>query len=469
MKALNSLVGTGALIRLILRRDRLVLLAWVVGFALLVIGVAAAVPGTYPGAQARQAFASETAGNPTEIMTLGPIFDSSIGGITAWRVRGWGALGIGLAGMLTLIRHTRVEEESGRRELLGSTVIGRDAPLTAALIVTLGASLALAALTAAGLIGLGLPLAGSIALGLSIAVAWWLFAAIAAVFAQLTQSAGAARGLAGGVLALFYVMRAVGDAGGPSWVSWVSPFGWTENVRPFANERWWPFALVLGFVLVLVVSAYVLAARRDMGAGLLPERPGRATASPALRSPLALAWRLHRGTLLAWTVGAAVFGVLLGGVAQIASNQINASPQLHSLIARMSNNASPVDGFFALLIYLLGQVIAGYAIQATLRLRSEEVGLRAVWVLAGIAAALYGLLPRFAAPVTWAVLVVFLLLELAVDMKQVSPSVLNISPFAVTPGLPVAALTVAPLLWLVGVATVLTVAGLVGFRRRDIG
>src|SRR5579859_5485335 len=89
MKALNSLVGTGALIRLILRRDRIVLLAWVVGFALLVIGVAAAVPGTYPGAKARQAFASETAGNPTEIMTLGPIFDSSIGGITAWRVRGW--------------------------------------------------------------------------------------------------------------------------------------------------------------------------------------------------------------------------------------------------------------------------------------------------------------------------------------------------------------------------------------------
>ncbi|HEX9414227.1 MAG TPA: hypothetical protein VF916_12040 [Ktedonobacterales bacterium] len=526
MKALNSLVGTGALIRLILRRDRIVLLAWVVGFALLVIGVAAAVPGTYPGAQARQAFASETAGNPTEIMTLGPIFDSSIGGITAWRVRGWGALGIGLAGMLTLIRHTRVEEESGRRELLGSTVVGRDAPLTAALIVILGASLALAALTVAGLIGLGLPLAGSIALGLSIAAAGWLFA-------QLTQSAGAARGLAGGVLTLFYVMRAVGDAGGPSWVSWVSPFGWTENVQPFAHERWWPFALVLGFVLVLVISAYVLAARRDMGAGLLPERPGRATASSEFRSPLALAWRLHRGTLLAWTVGAAVFGALLGGVAQIASNQINASPQLHSLIARMSNNASPVDGFFALLIYLLGQVIAGYAIQATLRLRSEEVGLRAdpvlatpvarlrwasshlffaaigpaivlaalglsmgltyglsigsvgntlpsllaaslvrlpaVWVLAGIAAALYGLLPRFAAPVTWAVLVVFLLLELAVDMKQVSPSVLNISPFAVTPGLPVAALTVAPLLWLVGISAVLTGSGLFGFRRRDIG
>ena len=102
-------------------------------------------------------------------------------------------------------------------------------------------------------------------------------------------------------------------------------------------------------------------------------------------------------------------------------------------------------------------------------LAASLVRLPAVWVMAGIAAALYGLLPRFAAPVTWSVLAVFLLLELAVDMKQVSPSVLNISPFAVTPGLPVAELTIAPLIWLVGVATVLTVAGLVGFRRRDVG
>src|SRR5260370_17507686 len=219
MNALNSLVGTSALIRLILRRDRIVLLAWVVGFALLVIGVAAAVPGTYPGAQARQAFASETAGNPTEIMTLGPIFDSSIGGITAWRVRGWVALGIGWSGLLTLIRHTRVEEESGRRELLGSTVVGRDAPLTAALLVTLGASLVRAALTAGGLSCLGLPVAGSIALGFTLAAAGWVLAAISPLFAQLTQSAGAARGLAGGVLTLFYVIRAVGDAAGPSFVS----------------------------------------------------------------------------------------------------------------------------------------------------------------------------------------------------------------------------------------------------------
>src|SRR5258708_18700847 len=126
--------------------------------------------------------------------------------------------------MLTLIRHTRVEEESGRRELLGSTVVGRDAPLTAALLVTFGASLVLSALIAAGLIGLRLPIAGSIALGLSIAAAGWMFAAIAAVFAQLTQSAGAARGLAWGGPSPFFLIIALGASGGPSCASLKSTF-----------------------------------------------------------------------------------------------------------------------------------------------------------------------------------------------------------------------------------------------------
>lgn len=234
-----------------------------------------------------------------------------------------------------------------------------------------------------------------------------------------------------------------------------------------------------------------------------------------------------------WTVGAAGFGAALGGVAQSASDQLNASAQLHNLIARMGSNVRPVDGFFALIIYLLGQVISGYAIQAALRLRYEEVEMRAdpvlvtpvsrlqwasshlffavigpavvlaalglsmglvyglstgdvgnallrlpaatmarlpaVWVMAGIAAALYGLLPRLAAPVTWAVLAVFLLLELAVELHQVSPSVLIVSPFVQVPALPAAQLTVAPLIELVSVAAVLTCAGLVGFRRRDVG
>ena len=70
--------------------------------------------------------------------------------------------------VLTVVRHTRTEEETGRLELIGATVVGRYAPLTAALLAVGLANLAVAVLVALGLIGVGLPAAGSVALGLAI-------------------------------------------------------------------------------------------------------------------------------------------------------------------------------------------------------------------------------------------------------------------------------------------------------------
>jgi polyether ionophore transport system permease protein len=96
------------------------------------------------------------------------VYNSSLGALTAWRA-GLILVFVGLASLLTVIRHTRVEEETGRRELLGATVVGRRANLAAALIVTFGANLILAALLAAEMVGVGLPGTGSVAFGLSAA------------------------------------------------------------------------------------------------------------------------------------------------------------------------------------------------------------------------------------------------------------------------------------------------------------
>ena len=40
---------------------------------------------------------------------------------------------------------------------------------------------------------------------------------------------------------------AVGDVSGqagPSWLSWASPIGWGQQMRPYADERWWVLGLV---------------------------------------------------------------------------------------------------------------------------------------------------------------------------------------------------------------------------------
>ncbi|MFD7656741.1 ABC transporter permease [Actinosynnema sp. NPDC059797] len=529
---MTALTGVGTLVRLIVRRDRVRIPAWFGLAALFAIGVLASVQGAYPTEAARLEFFRITNDNPVQLMMIGPIFDPSAAGIGAWRIRGQVALLLSLASLLLVIRHTRAEEESGRGELLGSTVVGRHAVPAAALLVAIAANLGSALLMVVGFTVQGLPVGGSLVLALSFAAAGCVAAALAALTAQLTSSSRAATGLAAGGVGFWYAVRAIADANGTSWLRWASPFGWTQEMRPFAGDRWWPLPLVAGLVVLLVAAACAISARRDLGTGILPARLGPATAAPRLRSALALAWRLHRGVLIAWAVAVTAFGAVLGTTADTITDQVDDSQALRDLMSQLGGGGRPVDSFFALIIYLLSQVVTIHAIQATLRLRAEELSARAdavlsgpvsrvrwmgghllvaaggtivvlaglglgmglvyglatgdvaaelppllaaavvrapaILVLAAIAAALYGVAPRFAAPVAYAALGVCFLLEFAVAYGGAGERLLWISPFARTPALPGAEFAVVPLLWFVVVTAGLVTAGMVGFRRRDL-
>ncbi|HEY3562061.1 MAG TPA: ABC transporter permease, partial [Kribbella sp.] len=294
---MRSLAGTGGLIRLILRRDRIVLPLWIILLTAISVSYVKQYGDLFPTPDARVKYAS----NAGFITLYGELSGPSLGEFVTWRL-GFVPVMVGLISLLTVIRHTRVEEESGRRELLGATVVGRHAQLAAALITTLGANVVLGVLLALGMHSQDLPLAGSVAIGIVYAGTGWLFAGIGAVAAQLTASAGTARGIAIGVVGAAYVLRAAGDTSahtdGPlAWLSYFSPIGWAQQIHPYAQNRWWLALVILAVTVLLVVVAVSLAVRRDVGAGLLPDRLGPADGT--LGSPLALAWRLHRGLLVA--------------------------------------------------------------------------------------------------------------------------------------------------------------------------
>ena len=228
---LNAYTGTRALLRLIIRRDWLVLAVCVVLPALLAVITAATFKQLLPTAASLEAFVFETANIPAETALLGHIYAPTIAGLTAWRWSAYSAVLVGLGSALFVVRHTRTQEEAGRFELLGSTVVGRQAALSASLIVTFGANVVIAALVAGGLIGYGLPVAGSVVLGLSVAAVGVTFAAVGGVAAQVTESAGTAKGIAAAILGLCYMLRAAGDAGEHSGLSWLSPIGWMQQIQ----------------------------------------------------------------------------------------------------------------------------------------------------------------------------------------------------------------------------------------------
>ncbi|HEX6499015.1 MAG TPA: ABC transporter permease [Micromonosporaceae bacterium] len=531
---MSTLTGTWTLLRLILRRDRLLMPLWVVFLGLVPLAYAPSFRDLFPTDAARAQYAAAGANNAGFVALYGRLDGSSLGELVAWRA-GFVPVMIALISLLVVIRHTRVEEETGRRELVGSTVVGRHAGLAAALIATLAANLLVAVVLALGTSGEGLPVAGSWAFGLEFAAAGWAFAGVGAVAAQLTRGAGGARGIAIGVLGAAYVLRVVGDlsgmgGGGLSWLTWLSPIGWAQRLHPYSGDQWWVLALPAACTSALAVLAVALSGRRDVGGGLLPERTGPATAAPSLRSPSALAWRLHRGLLAGWIAGFLALGVVFGGVAKSTGDLLDENPNLQQVFARLGGKAAIVDSYFAAVMGILGLVAAGYAIQATMRLRAEETSLRAepllttgvgrlrwagshlvfsvlgpalalavgglaaglthglntgdlgqvprvwaaalaqlpaVWVLAAVAVALVGLVPRLA-PAAWGALAACLLLGLVGAALQLSHWLLDVSPFTHIPRLPGGTVRTAPLLWLVALAVALGVAGLVGLRRRDI-
>jgi ABC-2 type transport system permease protein len=219
-----------------------------------------------------------------------------------------------------------------------------------------------------------------------------VFATMAAIVAQLTESARLAKGLTSAVLGLAFVLRAAGDSGtwgspqafgsggGSSVLTWLSPLGWLENTRAFAGERWWVLLLFVAAVAAQGVAAYELAGRRDIGMSFLPTRPG--PAEGRLGTAGALAWRLQRGSVLGWCLGFLVAGIAFGGMTQGAADLVGDNEKTRDIIERMGGQSGVTDAFLATMVGMLGMVAALYIVSSVLRLSGEETSQRAEPVLA---------------------------------------------------------------------------------------
>lgn len=380
----HDLTGVGTLVRVGLRRERVRLAVWVVALGGLLALAATSLPQVYrdPAAwQGRAAIMRE----PSGALLSGPGYgldDYGVGPMVANELGGMLAVAVALMASFLVVRHTRAEEEQGRLDLVLAGVVGRRAPLVSALALAVVACAAVAASLVAGLVAAGLPLAGSVALGAGVGAVGLVGAGLGAVTAQLTWRARTANGLASAAVGLAYVLRGVGDARqqGGSALSWASPIGWAQQTRAFVDERWWPLLLALALAAALVAVALLLARRRDVGAGLLPERPGRARASAALRSPLALVARLERGAVLGWAVGLAVMAVLTGSLVEGVLDGLQADPALADAFGATGDDA--VLGMLSAFLGFFAMAVTVFAVVAVLRAGREEARGRTATVLA---------------------------------------------------------------------------------------
>src|ERR1700744_4186897 len=189
----SAFTGTLGMLRLYLRRDRIVLPLWVLllstPLATVYIG---GIERLSPAQAARAGFVATIMASPAQRALYGKIYNDSLGATGIWKAGMFHTL-IAVAVILTVIRHTRADEETGRTELLDSTAVGRYAGLTAALLLPFGAALATGTLGTVGLLSTGVAATGSLAFGAALTCSGLLFATVAAVTAQLSASARVSR------------------------------------------------------------------------------------------------------------------------------------------------------------------------------------------------------------------------------------------------------------------------------------
>ena len=379
-------------LRLALRRDRVKLPLWVLGIAAFTLYCSQALQLAAPNIadlKTMSALMSGAAG----VVLVGPGYGFNDPTHEAVFAGGYGLYIVILAACMSILlvtRHTRAEEERGGLELLRALPLARQSSSAAALTLLKLANLATGALCWAVLVIRYDPLS-SLLFALGVAASGMFFGAVALVTAQLSSQARSTNALAFLALGIAFVLRGAGDVLGiteatsharGSLLSWFSPLAWPAQTRVFVEDRWWPLLLsLLGAMLCVALAAW-LQARRDLGAGLIAARNGKAAAGQLLAGPFALALRTQRASLIGWTLAGLGVGFAFGALAQSVGESLGKSKDPIILLALGGDPTRLVDGYLGISL-LFGVVLAScFAVLSVQRLAAEEHSGRAELLLA---------------------------------------------------------------------------------------
>ncbi len=525
----NRASGLGIMMRVVGRIQRRSAVIWILALGAMMIGTVAGVATLYDTAAKIHTYAESVTSGSALVAINGKVEGiDSLGGVIQDEFGFMASFLLPLLGIALVARATRREEESGRLELLlGGGRISRQQPAAAAILIATATIVATGLLFALGLVAFGVPLAGSVLYALSLCALAFVFAGLAALFAQLALHSRDVYAWSLMVLAVSFLLRGIGDVTG-TWLTWLSPLGWAEKAAPFGDQRWWALAIPFLVGLALSGAAVRLAARRDLGSSLIRGGTGPDRAARFLRGPIGFAIRIHLPGTLGWLAGAILLTGTMGALSQQALDAMSGNPAFADALGITSGR--PVDGFLAAVHLYLAVIATGYVVQTMGTLRAEEAEgrletrlsgtlSRALWlashtlvvltglltivvasslvlglasavsvgtmtgfgstvgaglaylpaelIFAGLTLAIFGIRPRLYG-IAWAGFAVMAFIALLGPGLKFAQWVLNISPTTHVGNPPSGTTQIGELAIMTGVAVVIAVIGFVAFRRRGV-
>lgn len=528
----DQFAQTGRLFTFSLKREWVKIIAWLVGLAAFVfIGIFAYVE-LYSDAGEREMMAMIMS-NPAIEAIFGPVIglgNYTIGAMYSHTMTILILCLFAIMSILLVVSNTKTEEEEGILELLRALPIGRLSHTTVGLLLLVVTNILISGVSVVVLYGVGdssITLEGALLTGVMYGSIGLFFGAVALLMGQLSNSSRNTMIGSFALLGFVYILRIIGDTG-YEILSWISPLGLLYRTEPFVENNWWPVILLTGATALIVILALTLQGKRDMGAGLIPEKSGTGQASAFLKTPFGFSMHLLKTPLIVWLVALVVIGITYGSVIGDVEGMLDGNEVIEQIIGSDSNG-NMVDQFLGLIIGLMSILAAIPALQAFLRLKTEETSgrvdnilsgnfsrtkilmtflfvsflvsiimqfaqllaiggtavamdfdvsisnileagmiyLPAIWISIGVGVFLYGWLPKLTS-IIWGYLgFAFVVLYFA-DLIELPEWIMSLSAFYHIPQLPQESFSWGALLVMAGIAVVLSVLGVVGFKRRDI-
>jgi ABC-2 type transport system permease protein len=322
----------------------------------------------------------ETMKNPAMISMVGPTSvqvaeDYTLGAMYSHEMLLFCGLLAMIMAALHVVSHTRKEEAQGLTELVRSFQVGRQANSFAVIIEILLINILLALFIVGVMISFGvdtISTKGSLLFGASVGMAGILGAVIALVMSQVMPTSSGATGLSLGTICLLYILRAGTDVSNID-LSMINPMGWTYLTYPFTENNWVPLIGIVVFSIIMAIIAFTLEGGRDMGAGYLPERVGRATAKKSLLSVPGLFIKLNKGVMISWLIAFVIMGAAYGSIYGDMQTFIGSNEMMSQMftITGVSMEAS----FTGTIMMVMIALVSVLPIVIVNRLFSEEVRL----------------------------------------------------------------------------------------------
>ncbi|MFC6465336.1 ABC transporter permease [Marinilactibacillus sp. GCM10026970] len=383
---MKSIMGFNFLTRFVLKKEWKVLFLWALGCLMFVfVGIFAFVT-IYPSASDRTAMAAAMS-NPAMEALFGKLIGGDNYTIGAMYSHTMTILTLALfsvASILMMIRNTRAEEEHGMMELIQSFPIGRLAHSTSALLLLVSYNISLALLTGWLLLLMGdssMDLNGSFLTGAMYGAIGLFFGSLALLAAQLSSNSRSATMTSFSLLGAAYVIRIIGDTG-QEYLTVLSPLGLLYKSEPFVSNRWWPVGIVLLVSFVVLALAFYFQTKRDLGAGLLPDKTGKHSAALFLKKPIGFVFRLMKTPLIAWTIGLILLGITYGSVMGDVESLLAGNELIEQVISS-DHSQSIVTQFISVIMGVLAIAAVMPSIQVIIKLSSEEKNGRLQHLLVG--------------------------------------------------------------------------------------